>query len=58
MAKKCYIYSKLNYAVRIKYGKEELMIPPYAKKYVLEDTTKVGVLPQGVRKVDIKEGEK
>lgn len=58
MARKCYIYSKLNYAVKVKYGKEELIIPPYANKFMLEDTTKVGVLPQGVRKVDIKEGEK
>lgn len=58
MTKKCYIYSKLNYAVKIKYGNGELIIPAYANKFMLEDTTKVGVLPQGVRKVDIKEGEK
>ena len=58
MARKTYIYSKLNYPIAVKYGKQSIVIPAFAKKFLLEDTTKVGALPPGVRKVDIKEGEK
>lgn len=58
MAKKCYLYSKANYPICIKYDKKDLIIPPNAKKFLLEDTTKVGVLPPKVRKVEIEEGGK
>jgi hypothetical protein len=58
MAKKCYLYSKANHPVTIKYDKADLVIPPNAKKFLLEDTTKVGVLPSSIRKVDIEEGGK
>lgn len=57
MAKKCYIYSRANYPIVIKYDKEELVIPPNAKKFLLEDTTKVGALPNKLRKVDIEGDE-
>lgn len=57
MARKCYLYSKANYPITIKYDKKDLVIPPNAKKFLLEDTTKVGVLPALVRKVDIQEGK-
>ena len=58
MAKKCYLYSKANYPIIIKYDKKDLVIPPNAKKFLLDDTTKVGVLPPKVRKVDIEGGTK
>ena len=57
MAKKCYIYSRANYPIVIKYDKEDLVIPPNAKKFLLEDTTKVGALPNKLRKVDIEGDE-
>lgn len=57
MAKQCYIYSKANYPIVIQYDKQSLVIPPNAKKFLLEDTTKVGALPPKVRKVDIEGGE-
>lgn len=53
MARKCYLYSRANYPIVIKYDKKELVIPPNAKKFLLEDTTKVGALPSKIRKVDI-----
>lgn len=56
MAKQCYLYSKANYPVTIKYDRKDLVIPPNARKFLLEDTTKVGVLPPNVRKVDIEGG--
>lgn len=56
MAKKCYLYSKANYPITIKYDKKDLVIPPNANKFLLGDTTKVGVLPPNVRKVDIEGG--
>lgn len=57
MAKKCYLYSKANYPITIKYDKKDLVIPALAKKFLLEDTTKVGALPPKVRKVDIEGGK-
>lgn len=57
MAKKCYIYSRANFPIVIKYNKEELVIPPNAKKFLLEDTTKVGALHPKLRKVDIEGDE-
>ena len=53
MARKCYLYSRANYPIVIKYDKKDLVIPPNAKKFLLEDTTKVGPLPSKIRKVDI-----
>jgi len=53
MARKCYLYSRANYPIVIKYDKKDLVIPPNAKKFLLEDTTKVGALPSKIRKVDI-----
>ena len=58
MAKKCYLYSKANYPITIQYDKKDLIVPANAKKFLLEDTTKVGALPPKVRKVDITEGGK
>jgi hypothetical protein len=55
MATKCYVYSKANYPVTIKYDKKDLIVPANAK-LLLEDTNKVGVLPAKLRKVDIIEG--
>ena len=56
MAKKCYLYSKANYPITIKYDKQDLIVPANAKKFLLEDTTKVGVLPPKIRKVEIEGG--
>ena len=58
MAKKCYLYSKANYPITIKYDKKDLVIPPNAKKFLFFYSTKVGVLPPKVRKVDIEGGTK
>ena len=58
MAKKCYLYSKANYPITIKYDKKDLVIPPNAKKFLLDDTTKDGVPPPKVRKDDIEGGTK
>ena len=57
MAKKAHLFSKANYSITIKYGNDDLVIPPNAKKYLVEDTTLVGPLPPQIRKVDI-EGSK
>jgi len=57
MAKKCYLNSRANYPIVIKYDKQDLVIPPNAKKFLLEDTTKVGALPPKIRKIDIEGDE-
>ena len=60
MAKQCYLYSKANYttggAIIVKYDKQDLVIPPNAKKFLVEDGLKLGVLPPKIRKVDIEGG--
>ena len=56
MAKQCYLYSKANYPIRVKYDKQDLVIPPNAKKFLVEDGLKLGVLPPKIRKVDIEGG--
>jgi len=56
MARKAYLYSKANYSITIKYGKEDLVVPPMAKKFPVDDSTKLGVLPPQIRKVE--EGSK
>ena len=37
MAKQCYLYSKANYPIIVKYDKQDLVIPPNAKKFLVED---------------------
>ena len=56
MAKNCYLNSRANYPIVIKYDGKDLVLPPNAKRFLVEDTTKVGPLPSKVRKVD-KEGD-
>lgn len=56
MAKKAYLYSKANYPIMIKYDRKDLIIPPNARKFLVQDVTKLGVLPPKVRKVDIEGG--
>jgi len=56
MTTKAHLYSRANYPIVIQYDGKDLVLPPNAKKYLVEDTTKVGALPSKVRKVDI-EGE-
>lgn len=56
MAKQCYLYSKANYPIIVKYDKQDLVIPPNAKKFLVEDGLKLGVLPPKIRKVDIEGG--
>lgn len=56
MAKKAYLYSKANYPIIIKYDKKDLIVPPNARKFLLEDVTKLGVLPPKIRKVEIEGG--
>jgi hypothetical protein len=53
MTTPCYIYSKANYPVVIKYDGQSLVIPPNAKKFKLPNTNLVGSLPAKLRKVDI-----
>ena len=56
MAKQCYLYSKANYPIIVKYDKHDLVIPPNATKFLVEDGLKLGVLPPKIRKVDIEGG--
>ena len=56
MAKQRYLYSKANYPIIVKYDKQDLVIPPNAKKFLVEDGLKLGVLPPKIRKVDIEGG--
>lgn len=58
MARKCYLNSKANYPITIKYDKKDLVVPANARKFMLQDTTKVGKLPAQIRKVDIEGGDK
>ena len=58
MTRKCNLYSKLNYPVTIKYGKDSIIVPPFARNFLVEDTTKLGILPSGIRKIDVQEGGK
>lgn len=51
----CYLYSKANYPIRIRYNGEDLMLPSNATKVLIEDESKLGVLPAKVRKITIKE---
>ena len=53
----CYVYSKLNHPITIKYNNKDLIIPANAIKFKLADESKVGELPKGLRKVSIKEGK-
>jgi hypothetical protein len=51
----CYLYSKANYPITIKYDGQDLILPPNASKFKLANENKVGVLPKTVRKVTIRE---
>lgn len=53
MAKKCYLNSRANYPIVIKYDGQDLVLPPNAKRFLVEDARKVGPLPAKVRKVDM-----
>lgn len=57
MTQKAYLYSRANYPIVIKYDGEDLVLPPNAKKFLVEDTLKVGSLPKYVRKVNIEGDE-
>lgn len=52
MAKKGYLNSKANYPITIKYDNKDLVLPALVKKFLVEDITKVGVLPSKVTKVE------
>lgn len=51
----CYLYSKANYPITIKYEGQDLILPPNATKFKLANENKLGILPKMVRKVTIKE---
>lgn len=51
----CYLYSKANYPITIKYDGKDLILPPNAVKFKLADESKLEALPVEVRKVTIKE---
>lgn len=51
----CYLFSKANYPISIKYDGKDLIVPPNAIKFLLSDESKVGALPKNIRKVLIKE---
>ena len=52
--KKCCLCSRANYSVSIQYNKKTFIIPPMGK-IELPDETKLGTLPQKVRKITIQE---
>lgn len=49
---KGYLYSKANYPIPVKYGKDTIILPPNAKKYLIEDITLLGALPPKVRLIE------
>lgn len=51
----CYLYSKANYPITIKYDGQDLILPPNASKFKLANEARLGVLPASVRKVTIRE---
>ena len=51
MAQECFLYSKANYTVVVKYGDEDLIIPPFASRIKVPDVSKLGVLPVEIRKI-------
>ena len=51
--KGCYLYSKANYSIKIKYNGDTIMLPPFATRFKIADQSKLGVLPDKVRKVTI-----
>ena len=53
----CYLYSKANYPITIKYDGKEITLPPNASNFKLADESKVEALPIGVRKVVIGGGK-
>ena len=53
----CYLYSKANFPITIKYDGNDLILPPNASKFKLADESKLGALPKNVRKVTIREGK-
>ena len=53
MTNSCYLYSKANYSIRIQYNGETLLLPPFANRFKIADESKLGTLPDKVRKVTI-----
>ena len=51
--KGCYLYSKANYSIRILYDGDTIMLPPFANKVKIADESKLGKLPDKVRKVSM-----
>ena len=49
----CYLYSKANYSISIKYNGETLILPPFATKVKIADANKLESLPNMVKKVTI-----
>lgn len=56
MAKRqsCYLFSKANYPIRIRYNGEYLILPSNAMEVLIPDESKLGTLPKEVRKITIK----
>lgn len=52
------LFSKLDYTVTIPYGDDSLPIPPFARNYVVPDESKLGKLPMGITKIEIKDKKK
>lgn len=52
------LFSKLDYAVTIPYGKSKIMIPPYARELTVMNEKALGELPHGIQIVKIKAKEK
>lgn len=55
MAKKkgCYLYSKANHTICIEYNGSKMILPPFATKFKIADESKLGNIPNNVKKVSI-----
>lgn len=51
--KACYLYSKANYPIRLRYDGKTLILPPFANRVKIANEDKLGTLPKNVRKVTI-----
>lgn len=53
----CYLFSTVSYNVQIRYNKDTLILPPFAKNIRISDDSKLGALPKGISKVIINQAK-
>lgn len=51
------LFSKLDYTVLIQYGDTNIVVPPFSRGLLVDDEKKLGQLPKGVQKVEVKKGK-